>query len=379
MARTKLFVSYSHKDIRWLERLQVHLRPLEKTGLIDVWDDTRIKPGSNWRQEIRAALAAAKAAVLLVSADFLASEFITTNELPPVLAAAKEEGSLILPVIVSPCLFTNIKELEQFQAVNSPERPLLKMKKADQEAVFLRLAKTVLEELEAQSAAPAKSILAEPSPDAAVVLVNPLADSSIEPGTKATGLSPEQRDDATRDQAEQQSLRNLSDREAANRLKHFKRLLEDSRYVFQEQEKRVQQLHALLEKRIGSLVPDDVGYDQTFFLLYDEMNEEERELFRLIRAMTNSRMRLLNEEMRQWAEENSSLHLTRPQSGSTKRLGKKLKQLRLHLDLWFDRYNRVFATSERRCLVFMLDLKVPGVSFPVNLEKTVEEVLQELE
>jgi len=352
---------------------------LEKTGLIDVWDDTRIKPGSNWRQEIRAALAAAKAAVLLVSADFLASEFITTNELPPVLAAAKEEGSLILPVIVSPCLFTNIKELEQFQAVNSPERPLLKMKKADQEAVFLRLAKTVLEELEAQSAAPAKSILAEPSPDAAVVLVNPLADSSIEPGTKATGLSPEQRDDATRDQAEQQSLRNLSDREAANRLKHFKRLLEDSRYVFQEQEKRVQQLHALLEKRIGSLVPDDVGYDQTFFLLYDEMNEEERELFRLIRAMTNSRMRLLNEEMRQWAEENSSLHLTRPQSGSTKRLGKKLKQLRLHLDLWFDRYNRVFATSERRCLVFMLDLKVPGVSFPVNLEKTVEEVLQELE
>jgi hypothetical protein len=101
-------------------------------------------------REIEQALAAAKVAVLLVSADFLASEFITTNELPSFLAAAKAEGTLILPVIVSPCFFLHTKELQQFQAVNSPNRPLLRMKKAEQEEVFLRVAERIFKTIPVQ-------------------------------------------------------------------------------------------------------------------------------------------------------------------------------------------------------------------------------------
>ncbi len=74
--RTKVFISYSHRDKEWLDRLQVHLKPLERAGIIDRWDDPRIKAGERWKVKIREALATAKVVVVLLSGDFLASDFI---------------------------------------------------------------------------------------------------------------------------------------------------------------------------------------------------------------------------------------------------------------------------------------------------------------
>jgi TIR domain len=73
--RTKVFISYSHKDQEWLYRLQTHLKPLVREGL-DCWDDTHIRPGDDWKQEIQNALDTAQIAVLLISANFFASDFI---------------------------------------------------------------------------------------------------------------------------------------------------------------------------------------------------------------------------------------------------------------------------------------------------------------
>ncbi len=122
--RNSVFVSYSRADERSLQRLQVHLAPLVADGRVDVWDDTRIAPGDLWQREIEDALMRARAAVLLVSADFLASEFIQRLELPQLLAAARARGTVILPVILSPCRYVQIPDLAQFQSVNSPSRPL---------------------------------------------------------------------------------------------------------------------------------------------------------------------------------------------------------------------------------------------------------------
>jgi hypothetical protein len=141
--RNEIFISYSHKDTRFLERLQIHLKPIERLGAITRWDDTLIKPGEKWRDSIRLALERAKVAVLLISADFLASDFITTNELPPLLAAAESEGAVILPVIVSPSRFQHIESLSQFQAVNSPWRPLTRMTRGAQEEVFVKITEVI--------------------------------------------------------------------------------------------------------------------------------------------------------------------------------------------------------------------------------------------
>lgn len=141
--RNSVFISYSHRDAEWLERLRVHLRPLEREYGIDRWDDTRIKPGTKWREEIRKAVSSAKVAVLLVSADFLASDFIATDELPPLLAAAKDEGAIILPVIIGPCRFLKTKPLSQFQSVNLPSKPLINMNRGKQEAVFDQVADAI--------------------------------------------------------------------------------------------------------------------------------------------------------------------------------------------------------------------------------------------
>lgn len=138
-----VFVSYSHADAKWLKRLRVHLKPLERYGTIDLWDDTRITPGKQWRDEVREALGRAKAAVLLITADFLASDFIANDELPPLLAAAEERGTKILPVIIKPCRFEQTEELSRFQAVNPPSKPLVAMRSAGQEDLFVKLSHTI--------------------------------------------------------------------------------------------------------------------------------------------------------------------------------------------------------------------------------------------
>src|SRR5712664_2273747 len=126
--RTKVFISYSHIDEKYLKRLLVHLKPLERAGITDVWVDTRIDPGQKWREEIRGALAVTKVAILLVSIDFINSEFIATQEVPPLLKAAEEEGVLILQVFVGSCAdrWKRTADLNQFQAMNKPENPLSK-------------------------------------------------------------------------------------------------------------------------------------------------------------------------------------------------------------------------------------------------------------
>lgn len=138
----KAFISYCHKDDSYLSRLLVHLRLLEKQGVLELWVDTKLHAGDLWRDQLASALDAASIAVLLVSADFLASDFIGDNELPPLLEKAKADGTRILPVVLSPCAFTRHPKLSAFQAVNHAI-PLGGLGYVEQEAVWDEVAQEV--------------------------------------------------------------------------------------------------------------------------------------------------------------------------------------------------------------------------------------------
>src|SRR5689334_17933594 len=104
-----VFISYSHADRKWLDSLLRHLRPLTRDGYIQVFSDVSIRPGADWQREIQIALDSASVAVLLISANFLASDFIIDQELPRLLAGAASRGTIIMPVIVGPSLFETVR------------------------------------------------------------------------------------------------------------------------------------------------------------------------------------------------------------------------------------------------------------------------------
>lgn len=121
--RDKVFISYSHRDKKFLDELLAHLKPLERIGRVSTWSDLQIQPGSQWADEIQKALASTKVAVLLVTKDFLASDFIQQSELGPLLRAAKEDGVAIRWVLVRDCNWKKTP-LKNYQAAYPPDKPL---------------------------------------------------------------------------------------------------------------------------------------------------------------------------------------------------------------------------------------------------------------
>jgi TIR domain len=95
----KVFISYSHKDEIWKDRLMTHLSVLDHEGLLHVWTDRRIEVGASWKARINEAMSDSRVAVLLITANFLTSEFILNEEVPPILERHAQRGMLVLPLL----------------------------------------------------------------------------------------------------------------------------------------------------------------------------------------------------------------------------------------------------------------------------------------
>jgi hypothetical protein len=137
-----IFLSYSHSDKAWFDRLILHLTPLLRSRRIAIWSDRDIKPGDNWQAEIADALTLANVAVLLVSPNYIASDFIANHELPPLLEKAQKGGVKILWIAVSSSLYEET-DIEKYQAANDPRQPLDLMSPAMRNRELVKICKFI--------------------------------------------------------------------------------------------------------------------------------------------------------------------------------------------------------------------------------------------
>lgn len=124
MAKPVIFVSYSHLDEIEKDRLLTQIRVLHKADLIDVWSDDRIGAGADWESEINNAMSEAEVAILLISANFLNSDFILRKEVPTLLERRKIEGLIVFPIIAKSCAWKKIDWLTKMNVRPKNGKPI---------------------------------------------------------------------------------------------------------------------------------------------------------------------------------------------------------------------------------------------------------------
>jgi internalin A len=96
----RLFYSYSHKDEGLSNELQTHLKLLQRLGFIDTWHDRKIEAGDEWKRKIDENLERADIILLLVSANFIASDYCYEKEMKRALERHEKGEARVVPVIV---------------------------------------------------------------------------------------------------------------------------------------------------------------------------------------------------------------------------------------------------------------------------------------
>jgi hypothetical protein len=98
----EIFLSYAHRDERLQEELNKHLAPLRRSALINVWHDRKIGPGKDFDAEIDKWLTSADIVLLLVSPDFINSDYCYQREMKAALRRHKTGVARVIPVILRP-------------------------------------------------------------------------------------------------------------------------------------------------------------------------------------------------------------------------------------------------------------------------------------
>jgi hypothetical protein len=100
----KGFISYAHADHALLKSLLAHLRPVERAFDITFWWDRSVHAGSRWSDSIATAIAEADIALLLITPDLIASDYVIETEIPA-LQQRHASGALVIPVVMRQCLW----------------------------------------------------------------------------------------------------------------------------------------------------------------------------------------------------------------------------------------------------------------------------------
>jgi hypothetical protein len=192
-SRPAIFISYSHSDKEWKDKLVKHLGIDAREGLLTVWEDGQIGAGEEWLQKIQAAIEAARVAVFLISVDFLNSKFIAGTEVPQLLERRVKSGLQIFPVIVRSCNWKQKPWLSPLQARPAGAKPLAGFEGDGRDAELAAIAKEIREML-----------LSGPAPDSMPVRQAPLSRPPL-PASSISAAQPETMDSLRSHEAAAQS------------------------------------------------------------------------------------------------------------------------------------------------------------------------------
>lgn len=96
------FCCYAHKDIDLLQELKSHLSPLQRLNVVNMWDDGDINAGTEWGPEIKKHLNDAKIILLLISADFINSDYCYSTEMQQALERHEQREARVVPILLRP-------------------------------------------------------------------------------------------------------------------------------------------------------------------------------------------------------------------------------------------------------------------------------------
>src|SRR5579864_2258822 len=119
-----IFFCYAREDEALLNKLKAHLRPLQRQSLIDVWYDRDISAGTEWEQEIKEHLNAAQIILLLVSPDFMNSDYCYGIEMKRAVERHERKEARVIPVILDH-VYWQVDPLNKLQALLTDGEPVM--------------------------------------------------------------------------------------------------------------------------------------------------------------------------------------------------------------------------------------------------------------
>lgn len=159
------------------------------------------------------------------------------------------------------------------------------------------------------------------------------------------------------------------------RITVLSNLLAESKSIYDSQNFMAQRLMRLIRENHPEKIAQGLGYDETFYRMYDHFLAEEKELQTLIRSTTMHSMRRVNQEISTWLDADKVFKTESQPTRERENIAKQLRILELHLNLWHDKYNALIPNDVRRSLVYMADEKEHGRGFPVGIEELVSKII----
>lgn len=145
-----LFYSYSHKDEDLRDRLEAHLATLKRQNLIQQWHDRRILPGEQWAGKIDENLEAAEIILLLISSDFIASDYCFELEMKRAIERHEANEAIVIPIALRPADCTGLPFAE-IQGLPKNFKPVAQWDDLDQAFQDIAIGiRRVVEQLQVQ-------------------------------------------------------------------------------------------------------------------------------------------------------------------------------------------------------------------------------------